>query len=256
MRLRRVATRWQRVVGLVLLLLILLFCGANYVSGKLAFKALDNEVNRLNERITVSPWLFGGQRTKLTVVRDRSGVFSSDWHLEWRDAAYDASQQSTANSVISHHKLYHGPFPWSAIKQGLWTPFLAHDYFTSAWVSGQTLLAFNLAGKSWGDIIPEAGNFQVQWRVSDDWTQRALTQVDTAVELEEAVLVQWSENPKVQKQLQRGVKVLVNAGLVTRQNQRLQLMAQVFPQQERIVVNGKEVSLAALTMLGMGLLLP
>src|SRR5690625_1237079 len=204
MRLRRVATRWQRVVGLVLLLLILLFCGANYVSGKLAFKALDTEVNRLNERISVSPWLFGGQRTKLTVVRGRSGVFSSDWHLVWRDAAYDASQQSTANSVISHHKLYHGPFPWSAITQGLWTPFLAHDYFTSAWVSGQTLLAFNLAGKSWGDIIPEAGNFQVQWRVSDGCAQRALTQVATAGELGATGLVQWVASPTVGKQLLLG----------------------------------------------------
>jgi len=252
MSVRGVTGRWQRGLLFVLLLLAVLYCGASYVSGKLAFNALNNEVKRLNNHLSVSPWLLGGQGARLHVVRDRSGIFSSDWHLEWRE---QAEVKTSADGWLSEHKLFHGPFPWSTIKQGNWKPFLAHDFFSSSALSGQTLLDFTLAGKTWGAITPEAGHYQIIWTVNDELMQRELETIEAVIEIEEEAVLQWTEDRQMQKKIKRGIKTLERAGLVIYQNQRLQLAAQVFLSQERIIINGKDVSLAALMMLGMGILL-
>src|SRR5699024_10415526 len=196
MPVRRVRGRWQRGLLLMVLLLVVLDCGASYVSGKLAFNALANEVKRLNNHLSVSPWLWGGQGERLYLVRDRSGIFSSDWHLEWRGEQSEA--QTPARDWLSEHKLFHGPFPWSTIKQGNWKPFLAHDFFSSAALSGQTLLDFTLAGKTWGAITPEAGHYQVTWTVNDELMQRELETIEAVIDVEEEAGLQWVDDSQLQ----------------------------------------------------------
>ena len=133
--------RLPKLSGGLLVVLVLAYGGASWYAGRLAQQNIESWVSQANQDIAAQ-W---GSKAPAPVLQVKSydrGVFGStvDYVLTYHD------EQGAARELGLHDDLQHGPWPWAAVRDGVWQPLAAYSRMTPA-VGGDW--------KSWEDAMPQ-----------------------------------------------------------------------------------------------------
>ncbi|CAM5213941.1 hypothetical protein CDEF62S_04459 [Castellaniella defragrans] len=119
--------RSLKITGGLLAVLVIAYTGASWYAGRLAQQDIEAWVSHTNQNIA-DQW---GAKTPAPSLQVKSyvrGVFSSqiEYALDYQD------ERGTAHELGLQDSLQHGPWPWAAVREGVWQPLAAYSRLTPA----------------------------------------------------------------------------------------------------------------------------
>ena len=143
--------RWPKLFSYGVLLSAVVATVAPLLCGYWLQQRITQDVSALHDSLNN----YQLQHIRIEPIHYQRGWFSSEYTMR-------IGWQGQDQSLILHHKLMHGPLPWTQLKQGNFQPLF---------VSGLSRLDFSQA--QWPFVMPElkfasvvdfAGNIDIDWR--------------------------------------------------------------------------------------------